>query len=55
MSVEAAFAPDDMQQSVLTLGGLAYNAWIEGEVIMDTGILDQQLALMVPVSVECGI
>ena len=38
-----------------TLGGIVNNAWIEGEVIMDTGILDQQLALMVPVSVECGI
>ena len=26
-----------------TLGGIVNNAWIEGEVMMDTGILDQQL------------
>lgn len=38
-----------------TLGGIVNNAWIEGEVVMDTGILDQQLALMVPVSIDCGI
>ena len=37
-----------------TLSGLVNNVWIEGEVVMDTGILDQQLALMVPVSVELG-
>ena len=38
-----------------TLGGLVNNAWVEGEVLMDTGILDQQLALMIPVSVDVGI
>ena len=38
-----------------TLGGIVNNAWIEGEVIMDTGILDNQLALTIPVAVECGL
>jgi hypothetical protein len=38
-----------------TLGGLVENAWIEGEVLMDAGILDQQLALMIPISVDCGL
>jgi hypothetical protein len=38
-----------------TLGGLVDNAWIEGQVLIDTGILDQQSALMIPIVVDCGI
>jgi hypothetical protein len=38
-----------------TLGGIVNNAWVNGEVILDTGILDEQLALMIPVSVEFGL
>jgi hypothetical protein len=39
-SVESAFAPDDAVNGVLTLGGLAYNVWIEGEGIMISGDID---------------
>lgn len=38
-----------------TLGGLVNNAWIDGEVLIDTGIIDQQCALIIPISVECGL
>lgn len=45
-------SPIGVQQ---TLGGIVDNAWIEGEILMDTGILDQQCALLIPVVVDCGI
>ncbi len=38
-----------------TLGGIVNNAWIEGQIIIDTGILDQQCALIIPVMVETGV
>jgi hypothetical protein len=38
-----------------TLGGLVDNCWIEGDVLMDTGILDQQCALLIPVTVDTGL
>lgn len=37
------------------LGGLVDNAWIEGTVLRDTGILDQQCALMIPIIVDTGL
>lgn len=38
-----------------TLGGLVGNAWIEGQTLIDNGIIDQQMALLIPVIVETGI
>lgn len=38
-----------------TLGGLVLNTFINGEVFIDTGILDQQCAILVPIDVECGL
>ena len=38
-----------------TLGGLVNNTWINGEISIDTGILDQQCAIVIPVTAECGI
>jgi hypothetical protein len=38
-----------------TLGNVVYHAWIEGEILIDTGIIDQQIAIMVPVRVMTGI
>jgi hypothetical protein len=38
-----------------TLGGVVYHAWIEGEVLVDGGILDQQCVVMIPVKVLTGI
>lgn len=38
-----------------TLGGLVDNAWIEGTVLRDTGILDQQCALLIPLVVDTGL
>lgn len=37
--------------------GLAFvnHAWIEGDWFMDTGILDQQCALVIPIKVAVGI
>jgi hypothetical protein len=37
------------------LGGLVENCWIEGDVMIDTGILDQQIVIVVPVSIVTGI
>lgn len=38
-----------------TLGGLVDNAWINGDVLIDTGILDQQIAVLIPITVDVGI
>ena len=38
-----------------TLGGVVYHAWIEGDVLVDTGILDKQCVIMIPVKVLTGI
>ncbi len=38
-----------------TLGGVVYHAWIEGDIFIDSGILDQQVAIMIPVHVLTGI
>lgn len=38
-----------------TLGGIVYHAWIEGEILIDTGILDQQVAILIPIKVLSGI
>jgi hypothetical protein len=38
-----------------TLGGVVYHAWIEGEILIDTGIVDQQIAVMVPVKVRIAL
>jgi hypothetical protein len=37
-----------------TLGGIVDNCWIQGDVLIDTGILDQQSALLVPIVVDTG-
>lgn len=37
-----------------TLGGLVNNVWIEGEIILDNGILDQQCAIIIPLMVQTG-
>lgn len=37
-----------------TLGGRVEHAWIEGQILRDMGILDQQLVLMIPVKVLIG-
>lgn len=37
------------------LGGLVDNAWIEGDILIDTGILDQQCAMMIPIVVAVGV
>lgn len=38
-----------------SLGVGVNNCWIDGNVYMDTGIVDQQMALGIPISVEVGI
>jgi hypothetical protein len=64
-------APDTMINSILdaidaqmlaippgerqTLGGVVYHAWIEGQILIDTGIIDQQVAIMIPCKVTTGI
>ena len=50
---DAAMAPKPPYQKQ-TLGNLVNNAWIEGDVMVDQGILDQQMAIVIPVKVETG-
>lgn len=38
-----------------TLGGIVDDCFIFGDVMMDTAILDQQAAMMIPVAVDCGM
>lgn len=38
-----------------TLGGLVTNAWIDGQVLIQAGILDQQCSLQVPITAIVGI
>lgn len=38
-----------------TLGGIVDNAWIEGECLINTGIIDQQCRIMIPIKVDCGL
>ena len=45
--------PDQGQRQ--TLGGLVTHAWIEGEILIDPGILDQQAAILIPIKVLTGI
>lgn len=37
------------------LGGLVNNCWISGDISIDTGILDQQCAIVIPVSAQTGL
>ena len=38
-----------------TLGGLVDDAQVKGDVLQDTGILDQQCALLIPIVVDLGV
>lgn len=37
------------------LGGIVDNAWIEGNCVFNTGILDEQMRLLVPIVVDVGV
>lgn len=37
-----------------TLNGIVINAWLEGTAYYDTGILDAQIALVIPIRVRTG-
>ncbi len=49
---DAAFTPDKMGTLLLTLGGLAYYARMEGQIFQDPGDIDNQAMMIVPVVVE---
>jgi hypothetical protein len=38
-----------------TLGGLVVNAWIDGTTAIDQGTLDQQIVIVIPISVLSGL
>lgn len=52
-AVDAAMAPDDVAQNVMTLGGLVTHCWIEGKVIKVVGDLnpDGQCFASIPVRI----
>ena len=37
-----------------TLGGIVDNAWVSGDTMFDGGNIDQQCALMIPITVDTG-
>lgn len=48
-AVDAAMQP--IAGEANTLNGLVQNAWIEGEIFIDSGILDNQIAIVIPIRV----
>lgn len=48
-AVDALFPEDPLVQ---TLGGLAYKAWIDGEIQKFGGNLDSQVLLVIPIAIE---
>jgi hypothetical protein len=53
-AIEAALLPlagDDVATNAQTLGGLAYHAWINGEIETDEGTLGGQSVAIVPIRV----
>lgn len=49
-AINAVLVPDDLERNVLTLGGLAYYTRIEGDEWLESGDLDDQAMLVVPLS-----
>ena len=49
--IEDALAPDTANPAVLTLCGLVYNCWIDGESDIDPGVFGQQAVAIIPVSI----
>jgi hypothetical protein len=47
--------PTNLGGEKQTLGGLVDNVTIRGDVLIDTGIIDQQCVLMVPLVVDVGL
>jgi hypothetical protein len=52
-AVDAAMAV--VQGEKQTLNGLVTNVWIEGEILIDPGILDQQAAIVIPIKALTGM
>ena len=49
--VEQVLQADDLVNDVCTLGGLVNHVWIDGMVFKDTGDLDGQAMLIVPIRI----
>ena len=52
-AIENTLQPIIGEKQTLGLRGVN-NVWIEGEIIVDTGIIDQQCAIIIPLIVETG-
>lgn len=52
-AIEKALQPVIGTINTLGLRGIT-NAWIDGQVSIDTGVLDQQCAIVIPITVEAG-
>jgi hypothetical protein len=50
-AIEAALAPVPVQGNVQTLGGLVSRAYIDGEIEIDEGNIDNQSVAIIPVSI----
>lgn len=52
-AIEAALAPlgQDAARNAQTLGGLAYQAWIAGQVETDEGVLGGQAVAIIPIEI----
>jgi hypothetical protein len=51
-ALDAFFPPSPAQPQ--TLGGLCVEAWVDGAVQLDTGVVMQPMVLKVPVKILCG-
>lgn len=50
-SIEAVLAPRAVEGNVLSLGGLVSRAFIDGDVEIDEGNLDEQAVAIIPVTI----
>jgi len=48
-AIDTALMPDNWVTGKQTLGGLVTHCWLEGEVVMDTGVHSQQGAALLPI------
>lgn len=51
-AIELALRPHAGERQ--TLGGLVYHAWISGGVEINAAIIDQQIVILVPITVRTG-
>lgn len=53
-AIDAALRPKPAGERQ-TLGGKVHHAWIDGEVLLQPGVIDEQLGIEIPISALTGV